>query len=129
MPNVLNFCYEPVTLTHPQKGWTYTPDFSVTYFLDSLKSLPGFKGRKGEIYLEIKPNLPSEEYLYVLAEFSRQIPIVLICGSFFTGRFETTLLFKAELNLFTLKHLCPSTTQLNKAVTMAANYRFDLASN
>lgn len=49
--------YEPLTFRHPDLGWDYTPDFLIT--VSSI--VDGF--------LEIKPVLPTEEYLNDLKKF------------------------------------------------------------
>jgi len=68
------FEYEPKTFTLEDRGWDYTPDFFFQW-----GNFPG--------YLEVKPDVPSKEYLEVLCTFAQVLPLQLALGfgSFFKG--------------------------------------------
>jgi hypothetical protein len=136
-PNILNWQYEPRTISHPRTNWSYTPDFRVVYFRD--QAVTPFTARnpysrtpliwtdkQGEIYVEVKPERASNEYMELLKDYSKQIPIFLVCGDFFTMSFETCAIVKGKLSEFKLEHLCGSMQNAQKAATVASQYRFDL---
>lgn len=116
-PGIIRPKYEPATFYHP---YPYTPDFS--FFLKGSQSY----------YLEVKPALPSTEYLTGLLFLLAREPISLLLA---VGDF-----YKSEPTIYEMNTYRPPNRNIlgadlskipllgdNYALTCAAGYRFDLA--
>lgn len=69
--------FEPKTFKLPEKGWDYLPDFM-------------FKFGGYSFYLEVKPVIPTLEYLKVLDQFAAIMPtsLMLGVGDFYKGIYK-----------------------------------------
>jgi len=118
------FAYEPHTFIIEEKGWDYTPDFFFQW-----GQLPGM--------LEVKPEVPSEEYLSVICQFVPIIPVqlTLTLGDFYRGNipklwvpalsksFPNPKPSRVKSEALGLLTLWPDS---EAAIKTAAEYRFDL---
>lgn len=68
--------YEGYEFKQPN-GWKYTPDF----YLPGAGTI-----HRTGLYLEIKPNYPSDEYLNFIAGFNLDLPLYFGVGSFYRSR-------------------------------------------
>lgn len=115
--NVLLFKYEPITI-EDSHGWGYTPDFLVTYFLS---------GPPRRLYLEIKPNAPTGEYLNQLTSYVKKLkyPLMLIFGSLYKDEpLAASLLMPHQKGQPV--HPCQIFSNFDRAYEIATSYRFDL---
>jgi hypothetical protein len=69
--NIINFEYEPTTWKLPN-GWSYTPDFLVTYYDPQSK--------RCQLYIEIKPEIPNDDYTNFIRDIvvHNKLPGILI---------------------------------------------------
>ena len=120
IPNVLKWEYEPTTLNF-ENGWTYTPDFYLTYFLD---------GQKVNSFLEVKPAKISTAYHYQLQKMSKQfmVPLLLICCPMFTKTANLPMWANCYMKHKTMVGIDPHECfqSLDTALGIALTYRFDL---
>lgn len=115
-PKTTSVKYEPTTFRY--SGGNYTPDF---YFF-----LKGFQG----YYLEVKPSIPSQEYLASLVVLLMKHPISLLLavGSFYK---EEPVIY--EINSYNSERILGAHLIKipflgdNYALASASGYRFDLA--
>lgn len=124
-PLVDSWDYEPQSYRLADMGWTYLPDFLV-------------KVGPFMFYLEIKPEIPGDDYLPILGEFARSLPypLVLAQGSFFKGVPSTSnLTVIAKEEDLTVDNIKAVEERLGKsalfadckdAIAKASRHRFDL---
>lgn len=116
------FWYEPKTFRLADKGWDFTPDF---YF--QWSNFPG--------YLEVKPDIPSPEYLEVLETFANVLPLqlFLVFGDFYRGNVPkiwspayTTFKATPEVVKREALKLPIQWPDCQAAIKTVSEYRFDL---
>lgn len=116
-PGILSPKYEPTTFYSPN---LYTPDFS--FFLKTT----------GTFYLEVKPSLPSIDYLLGLIKILTEHPISLLLA---VGDFYKSEPIVYEMNTYKSTNRNVLGSSLTKvplfgdsyALMCASGYRFDLA--
>lgn len=118
-PNVLNWTYEPTTVSITKTGWTYTPDFLVKTFAS---------GKLWVLYLECKPTLPSPGTLDDLRLASEYLDngLVLLVNPMFGEEADEIiycLFASGKSYVFEIADLFPEHAT---ALEAAMQYRFDL---
>lgn len=124
---LLTWVYEPKTFKNPETGWDYTPDFVICFSRLGCKA--PFK-----VFVEVKPIIPTDEYLHVLSKFTSILgaDLWLCWGSFFKtvpkvcNLSTTPLMAKDITKTSTALNQCKAFTRPDKAIVTAAMYRFDL---
>ena len=114
---VLDWLYEPRHLTLPN-GWEYTPDF--LFYLGDWK-----------LFLEIKPEQPTEAYVGFVSEFLPQLshPIYIAWGSFYKKEvpFVAKVTEEGLADCVPVTQFDPLALPLSAdAIKAAKGYRFDL---
>ena len=114
IPNVLSWKYEPKSFKLPAKGWEYTPDFGIVYYL---------RGVKNQCLFEVKPNAPSEQYLTYLQSFNFKQPLLFFMPDYFHRYYGCFILNRRGKEAYQ-----PSCDfdEFDVAFARAAAYRFDL---
>lgn len=116
VPNVTGWEYEPITFRLSPQNWAYTPDFRVNCFL---------KGKKGQFYVEVKPEFPTREYAHILGEMTKTMrhPLLLVIPNFFELYSETRVYHEGKSQPFS-----PDTcfSNFDAAFRQGAAFRFDL---
>jgi len=125
---VPNWRYEPKTFHLKDKGWDYTPDFVFTF--------GGFF-----MHLEVKPVVPTAEYIKVLDQFSdiMPLPLMLGVGDFYKGLGKKSKRFGQCPAVYLMKDTTTQSRIISEclplfeyfqgseeAVQVAKGYRFDL---
>lgn len=107
------FAYEPLKVAHPDKRWTYIPDFV-------LKVGPL------HFFLEVKPVQPTDEYMEVLHQFAQVLryPLLLATGSFYR-RTPTVQNLTTGEGPWKLKSW-PQLPDPTQAIDAARKIRFDI---
>jgi hypothetical protein len=109
---VNEWAYEPTTLSMPEKGWNYTPDFKIDYIGHHL-------------LFEVKPVEVTEEHHYLLDCFGARLastPLLLGTGDFYNSDIKVeniTLGLKPEL-------LLKAFPSCEESADIASKYRFDI---
>lgn len=120
--------FEPKKFKIKAKGWDYTPDFV-------------FKFGGYFFYLEVKPTVPTPEYLKVLDQFNEVIPLPLMLGvgDFYKGLGKKSKRFGIAPAIYLLKGPTTQSKILDDcipifeyfpgsqdAIDVAKGYRFDI---
>jgi len=124
-PLVDAWAFEPLTLRYEQAGWDYTPDFAVKL------------GTISYHYLEIKPVIPTDDYIKLLALFSHYLPqgvdrLYLAYGSIYAKK-APPLICPMGIDIQTEAQVKKASIPLEdlyrnslEALRTAQAYRFDL---
>lgn len=115
-PNILTWKYEPHVIKS-KNGWTYTPDFLVTFYVD---------GHSQRLYLECKPTFISVDYDKFLLQIVKETKygvLLLMCNMYD----DDTIYTKLYLNGKGYQaHIGELFVGVEDAYIAALNYRFDL---
>lgn len=109
--------YEPYSFKLPVEGWDYTPDFQIKM------------GVLYNWYLEIKPTMPTEDYIDTLIRFLPHMssPLLICVGNFFKR--NRPMIYKVTRNgLGEKQGLLEVFLEGKDALAAAKQYRFDLPS-
>lgn len=115
-PNILTWAYEPHLIKF-KNGWTYTPDFLLTIYVD---------GKRQQLYVECKPAAISDDYDSFLQRISRETQhgIFLVMSNMFNDtEIRSRLYVAGKSHPVSLSELF---VDPQRAYERAINYRFDL---
>lgn len=119
-PNVLHFKYHPETWRIPN-GWTYTPDFLITYSATDHNLC--------KLYIEVKPAYPNPGYIEVLQAMTKhkRKTLFILAGSIYDPLYMEiqSSIIEEGSNPQAVSVEAVLKDFINSYVR-AANYRFDL---